>query len=169
MILDRIHTWSRGCRCNPGGIGRWIAGHWVSTRCCGHKWRRRMGRICSWGRDLQCVEGGICRWPGCLELHRWRSHRKGQLSKGPSRSWCKGHLNFVHWYFNRVQLLSREVKSNTTSQQRSILFPHFMIDGISGYHVIEWVNASPTTPLPGLCTTYRDLGVLSLDSYWTTG
>ena len=39
--------------------------------------------------------------------------------------------------------------------QRSIIFsiPHFMIGEVWGYHVNQWVITSPTTLLPGLCTS----------------
>ena len=32
-----------------------------------------------------------------------------------------------------------------------------MLDGIKGYHVNQWVNTSPTTPLLGLCTLWEIL------------
>ena len=55
------------------------------------------------------------------------------------------------------QGMAKKVQEETFQAftQRSIIFsiPRFMNGGIWGYHLNQWVNTSPTTPLPGLCTS----------------
>ena len=58
------------------------------------------------------------------------------------------------WWLHFIFLHNSPVL-NELCTQRSIIFsiPHFMNGGFWGHQLNQWVNTSPTTPLPGLCTS----------------
>ena len=66
-------------------------------------------------------------------------------------------LEFLPAAQRHGQGMAKKVQEETFQAftQWSIIFsiPRFMNGGIWGYHLNQWVNTSPTTPLPGLCTS----------------